>query len=92
MSLNRNELAGYYSSKFSQLAVKKHNGTYDEEALEVLIKEAMDHMKVWVQIPYEENLTNFIAQVKYFGGAKDVAYESRQELLKDALPLIEKYK
>ncbi|WP_312926041.1 hypothetical protein [Atlantibacter hermannii] len=92
MSLNRTGLPGHYSTVFSQLSVKKHSGKLEEGALEAFIKEALEHMKLWKNEPYEQNLAEFIAQVKLYGQTKDAAYESRKLLLAEALPLIEKYK
>lgn len=85
-------LPKHYSSLFSQLAVKKYSGKYEEGSLELLIKQALDHMKLWKPEPYSENLPLFISAIKHVGSAKDAAYEKRQELLKEALELIEKHK
>ncbi|WP_145588298.1 hypothetical protein [Yersinia aldovae] len=91
MALNSGGLPKYYCSKFNQLAVKKYNGTYEDGALENLIKEAIEHMKIWETEPYEQNLADFKSQLNMHSNSKDAAYESRQQLYKEALPLIAAY-
>jgi len=85
-------LPKHYSTKFGQLAVKKYLGKYEEGSLELLIKEALDHMKVWKPEPYSENLPTFISALKAVASSKDAAYEVRQEMLPQALALVEEYK
>lgn len=88
MALNSGGLPGHYSKIFSQLAVKKYSGKYEDGALESLIKEAIEHMKIWKPEPYEQNLADFKAQLKMYGNVKDAAYESRQQLYNEAIPII----
>lgn len=85
-------LPKHYSTKFGQLAVKKYSGEYEEGSLEKLIKEAIEHLKSWKADPYSENLSAFVSALKAVASARDAAYEVRQEMLPQALALVEEYK
>lgn len=92
MFRNYTGLPKTYSEDFGRLAVKKYSGKYKEGSLEALVVEALNHMKVWKPEPYSENLPLFISALKSVASAKDAAHQYRQEMLKEALLLVEKHK